>query len=1028
MSLKTETLATNMCNVSKQKGLHEIFFSMAEKIPEHIAVIWYENTRKEISYQDLADCVLKMAQMLKVNGIRENEYIAVSMPKGIWQIISTLAILSVGCTYIPIDIDWPLERKKKICKKVNARILVELSSMHSTEIEEVKNIYADEALTLNKIDKIVQGNIKSSAYVIFTSGTTGEPKGVEITHESAVNTINDINQRFYIGKKDVCFAISELSFDLSVYDIFGMLAAGGTIVIPKQKDRKAADRWLEYIKREKVTVWNSVPAIYEMLLTVAEAESEELPLEKILLSGDWIHKELFGRTKNITKKCLFISLGGATEAAIWSVYYNVEEIKDEWNSIPYGYALSNQKVVVMDRENKECPPGIPGELWIGGVGVAKGYVNEERMTKEKFVFYENDRWYRTGDLVKKDNIGCLEFLGRIDYQIKLNGYRIELEEIENNIAKCDSVERAIVLVTKKNGRKHLAAAIKPFIPETVATVLGTLFIGGVYVPVDINSPQKRAESIISQCNSKIVLKTTDVKVQGNEKCLNIDVDQLTNEDKIDFECTTVQTKEPAYVIFTSGTTGTPKGVVVSHRAAWNTICDINETYHVNQEDRIFAISKLNFDLSVYDLFGMLSVGAAIVYVDDSNYMNPQEWHDKIVQHNVTIWNSVPALRNLYLTYLKENGKVYKESIRLSLLSGDWIPKEMPEDILNYNKNEQIICLGGATEAAIWSIAHEYKGLEKWWNSIPYGIPLRNQKFFVVDENGEDCPDWCVGELWIAGEGLADKYLGEAELSNKKFFYSHVHNCRMYRTGDMGRYIPTGEIEFLGRADNQVKIRGYRIELGEIENALEMQEEIKRAIVRIDNDKKDLPIEAVVEIAPTDQKERQGVIAQKNDILKNIEAVNIEFEEKLNKTNYVSDFAQRDKFAFVSILRGLEKVGCFEKYRTYKEMIEKSQIAKKYQWLLSRWLIALEENGYIKKYNDEYFITYRYSEEEHDIMAKNIFENWVEEYGDINLMNYIQENGKQISEILKEKVDPVGILYPEGSNKYTKALYVTMNIY
>ena len=428
----------------------------------------------------------------------------------------------------------------------------------------------------------------------------------------------------------------------------------------------------------------------------------------------------------------------------------------------------------------------------------------------------------------------------------------ELLDLSLNIAKKLKKENV------ETGEKIIISA--PRNRYQVATVLGTLFIGGVYVPVDINSPQKRAESIISQCNSKIVLKTTDVKVQGNEKCLNIDVDQLTNEDKIDFECTTVQTKEPAYVIFTSGTTGTPKGVVVSHRAAWNTICDINETYHVNQEDRIFAISKLNFDLSVYDLFGMLSVGAAIVYVDDSNYMNPQEWHDKIVQHNVTIWNSVPALRNLYLTY-----------------------------------------------------------------------------------------------------------------------------------------------------------------------ALEMQEEIKRAIVRIDNDKKDLPIEAVVEIAPTDQKERQGVIAQKNDILKNIEAVNIEFEEKLNKTNYVSDFAQRDKFAFVSILRGLEKVGCFEKYRTYKEMIEKSQIAKKYQWLLSRWLIALEENGYIKKYNDEYFITYRYSEEEHDIMAKNIFENWVEEYGDINLMNYIQENGKQISEILKEKVDPVGILYPEGSNKYTKALYVTSSV-
>lgn len=595
----------------------------------------------------------------------------------------------------------------------------------------------------------------------------------------------------------------------------------------------------------------------------------------------------------------------------------------------------------------------------------------------------------------------------------------ELLDLSLNIAKKlkeESVEA---------GEKIIISAPKN--RYQVASVLATLFIGGVYVPVDINSPQKRAESIIAQCDSKVILKTTTVNVQGNEKCLNIDVDCLTNDDKINFKCTTVQTKEPAYVIFTSGTTGTPKGVVVSHRAAWNTICDINETYHVNHEDRIFAISKLNFDLSVYDLFGMLSVGAAIVYVDDSNYMNPQEWHDKIVQHNVTIWNSVPALRSLYLTYLKENAKMYKESIRLSLLSGDWIPKKMPEDILNYNKEERIICLGGATEAAIWSIAHEYKGLETWWNSIPYGIPLKNQKFFVVDENGEDCPDWCVGELWIAGTGLADKYLGESELTNKKFFYSNVHNCRVYRTGDMGRYIPTGEIEFLGRTDNQVKVRGYRIELGEIENALEMQEEIKQAIVRIDNDKKEFPIRAIVEIATIGEGERQRVIDQKKDILKNIETVNAEFEAKLSKTNYKNDFAQRDKFAFASILCGLEKVGCFEKYRTYKDMIEHSPIEKKYQWLLSRWLIVLEENEYIKKYNDEYFITQRYSEEENDIIAKNIFENWVDEYGDINLMKYIQDNGKQISEILKGKVDPVGILYPEGLNKYTKALYVTSSV-
>lgn len=591
----------------------------------------------------------------------------------------------------------------------------------------------------------------------------------------------------------------------------------------------------------------------------------------------------------------------------------------------------------------------------------------------------------------------------------------ELLDLSLNIAKKLKKENV------EMGEKIIISAPKN--RYQVATVLGTLFIGGVYVPVDINSPQKRAESIISQCNSKIVLKTTDVKVQGNEKCLNIDVDQLTNEDKIDFECTTVQTKEPAYVIFTSGTTGTPKGVVVSHRAAWNTICDINETYHVNQEDRIFAISKLNFDLSVYDLFGMLSVGAAIVYVDDSDYMNPQEWHDKIVQHNVTIWNSVPALRNLYLTYLKENGKVYKESIRLSLLSGDWIPKEMPEDILSYNKKERIICLGGATEAAIWSIAHEYKGLEKGWNSIPYGIPLRNQKFFVVDENGEDCPDWSQGKLWIAGNGLADGYLEDSVLTNQKFFYSKLHNCRVYDTGDIGRYMPSGEIEFLGRADNQVKVRGYRIELGEIEKALEKQEEINSAMVRVNSAKKELPIEAIVEITTINQDERNKSISQRNEMLKNLENVNIEFEKRLNKTNFKEDFAQRDKFALLSILRGLENVQCFKEYRKYEDILNNNVVDKKYRWILKRWLLLLEKYGYIEKNDDEYSVSVHYSEKEYCAIVENVFKNWANEYGDINLMKYIQDSGKQIAEILKGKADPVEILYPGGSNKYTRALYV-----
>ncbi len=187
-------------------------------------------------------------------------------------------------------------------------------------------------------------------------------------------------------------------------------------------------------------------------------------MKKVLLSGDWVQPTLYDRNKKITSNCEFISLGGATEAAIWSVYYVVNEVRSDWNSVPYGYPLANQKVIIMNTQNQECPDDVPGELWIGGMGVAKGYINEPDLTEEKFVFYNGKRWYRTGDLVSFTKDGHLEFLGRIDHQIKLNGYRIELKEIEKNINQSKYVDKNIALIIKKNGYPRLVGAIKPYIP------------------------------------------------------------------------------------------------------------------------------------------------------------------------------------------------------------------------------------------------------------------------------------------------------------------------------------------------------------------------------------------------------------------------------------------------------------------------------------------------------------------------------------------------------------------------------------
>ena len=452
------------CKEYHYKGLHEEFFETAECYPEKTAIIWYDEMRENITYAQLADKVLRMANMLTIHGISENEYIAVSIPKGPWQIISVLAVLSVGCTYVPIDIEWPEERKKKICKKANIKNFITITTYSPEVIEGIDIIYADESEHFEKIKDFMRYEDERSAYVIFTSGTTGEPNGVEISHKSADNTIKDINYRFGISSKDKCFAISELSFDLSVYDIFGMLAEGGTIVLPRPKERKMADRWFDIVINEQITIWNSVPAIYDMFLMVAENSTKTVPLKKVLLSGDWVQPTLYDRNKKITSNCEFISLGGATEAAIWSVYYVVNEVRSDWNSVPYGYPLANQKVIIMNTQNQECPDDVPGELWIGGMGVAKGYINEPDLTEEKFVFYNGKRWYRTGDLVSFTKDGHLEFLGRIDHQIKLNGYRIELKEIEKNINQSKYVDKNIALIIKKNGYPRLVGAIKPYIP------------------------------------------------------------------------------------------------------------------------------------------------------------------------------------------------------------------------------------------------------------------------------------------------------------------------------------------------------------------------------------------------------------------------------------------------------------------------------------------------------------------------------------------------------------------------------------
>ncbi len=376
--------------------------------------------------------------------------------------------------------------------------------------------------------------------------------------------------------------------------------------------------------------------------------------------------------------------------------------------------------------------------------------------------------------------------------------------------------------------------------EQVVALLAVLKSGAAYLPIDAEQPAQRIQELLSQGDCSVTLSQA-----GSTGALPADIHNIVVSKEI-LECNDTGLKERilppainswsdiAYVIFTSGSTGKPKGVVIDHRGAVNTIEDINRRFEISSSDSVLALSSLNFDLSVYDIFGMLSVGGSIVIPEDNVKKEVKTWFQLVKQHGVTVWNTVPALMGLFTEYCEQVGEPAINQLRLVMMSGDWIPVDLPDRIKNLNEECKVVSLGGATEASIWSIIHEINSSCKNLNSVPYGIPLTNQSFHVLDRNLRPCPDWVIGELYIGGIGLAKGYWRDKEKTDSSFV-TDSSGKRLYRTGDLGRYTQDGVIEFLGREDSQVKIQGYRVELGEIEAVLNRHDEISQSVVNVYRD-------------------------------------------------------------------------------------------------------------------------------------------------------------------------------------------------
>jgi amino acid adenylation domain-containing protein len=438
--------------------LHEAFEAAAARSPDTIAVVHAERW----TYRRVNAAANRLARYLRSLGVGPDVRVGVCLDRSPLLLVAVLGVLKAGGGYVPLDPDYPPLRLAAMTKGCSCPLVISREALTG-------NLPADcgRVLLLDRDEDTLAGlpdhdldpgaGPDNLCYIIHTSGSTGEPKPIALRHRGVMNNIADLHDRFALGPGDAVLALSSPSWDNSVFEFLGMATAGGTVVIPDAGRMRDPAHWADLVTTEGITVWNSAPALLGLL--VDHLEQSGAPalsgVRLALLGGDWVPVTLPDRARRFMPSLRVIVMGGATEASIHSTIYEVEATDPDWTSIPYGRPMANQRTYILDEALQPVPAGVPGELYLAGIGLARGYLDRPELTAERFLDWSHgevtgERLYRTGDLARFGSDGLIELLGRADFQVKINGLRVEPGEIEVVLRSHSQVREAIV--TARDGR------------------------------------------------------------------------------------------------------------------------------------------------------------------------------------------------------------------------------------------------------------------------------------------------------------------------------------------------------------------------------------------------------------------------------------------------------------------------------------------------------------------------------------------------------------------------------------------------
>lgn len=891
-------------NDQPDKCIHQLFEEQVEQNPNKIAVVF---EHQKLTYQELNQQANQLAYYLQTLGVSPDVLVGMYIEPCLEIVIAKLAILKAGGAYIAILPEYNQEEVDFILTTARVPLLLTQEQYREKlSQEKVLQVYLDtdwEKIAQEKVtNPQSQVTARNLIYGIFTPNGAALSPGMVIEHQQVLNYLQGIQQQHPSSRAGNYAIYSHFAADVGNTLLFRCLSQGGCFHILSQERLRDSHAFLEYCQTHPIDYLKIFPSDLSVFLSSAHPETI-LPRQALIFAGEVTNWDLIEKIREYAPNCQIFNRYVPKETTIGVVIYRIDHPEDTHLTpvVPWGRPLPNIQIYLLDKYLQPVPIGVTGEIYIGGVGVARGYLDnvdgqEKNFIPHPFGDQPNARLYKTGDLARYLPDGNIEYNCNIENRVKIRNLSHsfgEIETIMNTQARISSIvlpdPRIVLLEPEQEPITQIFTAWASKSPEhpaiiqdvhnwsyaqlataaqeiaqilhshkvekgdtvaisgfrsfgLIASMLGVLMSGSVLVNIDPNLPEARQKLMLTTAKTKYLLYVGNnpSAIDLRESVLDIitihpHTGKTTGSEHTwdgEYIPVTLFPDDSAYIFFTSGTTGTPKGVLGCHKGLSHFLNWQRQTFKITPQDRAAQLTGLSFDVILRDIFLPLTSGATLCLPSLEDDLTPGRILPWMEHQQISLLHTVPTLAQSWLMDVPQG--VSLSSLRCVFFAGEPLTQGLIQQWRSaFPETKEIINLYGPTETTLAKFYYRVPSENMLSGVQPVGSPLPETQGLVLTPDHQLCQIGEFGEIVIRTPFRSKGYINGSPENLSKFVknpWRDDDTDLLYYTGDRGRYSPDGKLEILGRIDDQVKIRGIRIEPGEISSVLNQHPLIKTSIV------------------------------------------------------------------------------------------------------------------------------------------------------------------------------------------------------